>query len=185
MTFKEFAIITDAIKTYYPKDNMFPTEQAMGLWYDALKDLDYKMAEMQIKKHISTSKYPPTIADIRECLNDFAEEKVLDTSQAWEVVLKALETTDENGNASKHFLELPEYIQRAVGGKIQFLEMANEPRIRGMEKANFMKVYPKIAEEERKNRMLQPEIRKAIGGTVQQIGEKESKELIGDERKNL
>ena len=42
MTFKEFGYIADAIKTYFPRDNVLPTEHAMSLWYDGLKDLPYQ-----------------------------------------------------------------------------------------------------------------------------------------------
>ena len=39
MTIKEFSLIAAAIKTYFPRDNILPTENAMELWYEELKDL--------------------------------------------------------------------------------------------------------------------------------------------------
>lgn len=66
MTATEFANLTAAIKTYYPRDNVLPTDKAMELWFDALKDLDYRNAVIGLKKYVESNKYPPTISDIRE-----------------------------------------------------------------------------------------------------------------------
>ena len=37
MTIKEFSLIAAAIKTYFPRDNILPTENAMELWYEELR----------------------------------------------------------------------------------------------------------------------------------------------------
>ena len=66
MTAKEFANLTAAIKTYYPRDYVIPTDKAMELWFNSLKDLDYQNACRGLKKYVETNKFPPSIADIRE-----------------------------------------------------------------------------------------------------------------------
>ena len=66
MTATEFAQLAAAIKTYYPRDNVLPTDRAMELWFDALKDLEYRNAVAGLKKYVESHKYPPTISDIRE-----------------------------------------------------------------------------------------------------------------------
>lgn len=66
MTAKEFGILADAIKTYFPRDNVLPTENAMRLWYSELKDLPYQVAQTALRKYVATNKFAPTIADIRE-----------------------------------------------------------------------------------------------------------------------
>ena len=69
MTAKEFANLTAAIKTYYPRDYVIPTDKAMELWFNSLKDLDYQNACRGLKKYVETNKFSPSIADIR----DYAE----------------------------------------------------------------------------------------------------------------
>lgn len=69
MTATEFAQLTAAIKTYYPRDYVIPTDKAMELWFNSLKDLDYKNASKGLVKYVESNKYPPSIADIR----DYAE----------------------------------------------------------------------------------------------------------------
>lgn len=57
--FKKFIqIITDAYPAWDPKTSR------LELWADMLSDLNYFVAMSRLKKHIATSKYPPTIAEI-------------------------------------------------------------------------------------------------------------------------
>lgn len=63
----EFLNILDGLKSIYRKDK-FPdmTQFAMEMWYESLKDLDYKITKQSIVNYIKVGKYPPTVADIRE-----------------------------------------------------------------------------------------------------------------------
>ena len=63
---KEFALILAAIQTGY--NTKFSLEKA-NLYFDNLKDIDYKNCEQAVKKLLQTEEYPPTIAAIRKaCL---------------------------------------------------------------------------------------------------------------------
>lgn len=65
MTQKEFMVIAAAIKTYYPKENILPTKEAVSLWYDCLNDLEFAKAQAALKNYTKSNSYPPAIADIR------------------------------------------------------------------------------------------------------------------------
>lgn len=112
MTFKEFGQLADAIKTYFPRDNMLPTPTAMELWYDMLKDIDYQSAYIGLKNHVSTSKFAPTIADIRNGAA-IKQPQELNEMEAWALVSKAI----RNGtyNSVKEYAKLPQAVQKAVG----------------------------------------------------------------------
>lgn len=186
MTSNEFGTLAAALKTFYPKDNLLPTDKAIELWYEELKDIDYTMAEAQIRKHVATNKYPPTISDIRACLADFSPEIHLWTTQAWELVLNALEDVEMHGNGAKKFSALPQTVQKTIGGVKQFCDMIHDKDIKRIEYANFLRTYPVILEMEKQKKMLNPDIRKMLEraeqDSVPQIEEKEEEEeLIGDE----
>lgn len=51
-----------AIKTAYP--NFEVTEHALRFWHDFLKDVPNDRAEKNLRKHITESRFPPTISDI-------------------------------------------------------------------------------------------------------------------------
>lgn len=113
MTVDEFAKLADAIKTYFPRDNMLPTDESMELWFDMLNDLDYKAAYASLKKHVSTSRFPPTIADIREGATDFITPEELNEMEAWSLVSKAIRNSGYN--SVEEFAKLPPLVQNAVG----------------------------------------------------------------------
>lgn len=110
MTTKEFAIIAAAIKTYFPRDNVLPTEKAIELWYNELKDLTYNAVNLGLRMYVATNKFSPTIADIRENAKHFCSEsnEELNEMAAWGLVLKAMrnsilcEHIGQNYLARKH-----------------------------------------------------------------------------------
>lgn len=59
--------ILDGLRSIYGADK-FPklTEFAMDMWFESMKDLDYKQTKVAIANYIKVGKFPPTIADIRE-----------------------------------------------------------------------------------------------------------------------
>lgn len=112
MTFKEFGKLADAIKTYFPRDNMLPTDTAMELWYDMLKDMDYQSAYIGLKNHVATSKFAPTIADIRNGAV-ISQPQELNEMEAWSLVYKAI--CNSTYNSVSEFEKLPPLVQKAVG----------------------------------------------------------------------
>lgn len=140
MTIKEFGKLAAAIKTYYPKENMLPSNEAMELWYDALKDLDYKYAEQGLRKYVMSNKFPPSIADIRECSLDFERPQELNEMEAWSLVSKAL----RNGyyGAEEEFAKLPPIVQKAVGQPSQLRTWATDEEYdEAVVSSNFMRSY--------------------------------------------
>lgn len=112
MTFKEFGKLADAIKTYFPRDNMLPTDTVMELWYDMLKDMDYQSAYIGLKNHVATSKFAPTIADIRNGAV-ISQPQELNEMEAWSLVSKAIRNSGYN--SAEEFAKLPPLVQKAVG----------------------------------------------------------------------
>lgn len=90
MTDQEFETIALAIKAAYPNSNVLPDKYAMKTWYRTLADLDYKVAENAVLEHISTSVFPPSIAEIREKCAARLTPMVTDWGEAWEEVQMAI-----------------------------------------------------------------------------------------------
>ena len=65
MNREEFVNLAMAIKTYYPKDELFPNEQALSLWFHELTDIEYECANVALRAWVRKEHWPPTIADIR------------------------------------------------------------------------------------------------------------------------
>lgn len=69
MKFEEFKNIVMAVREAYPNSNTMTTEEGINLWYEMLKDLEYKVAAGALYNHIKNCRYAPAIADIRQACN--------------------------------------------------------------------------------------------------------------------
>lgn len=90
MTQKEFALFAAALKTYYPREQMIQSEQAMQLWYELLQDIDLPVAKTVLAKWAATEKWPPTIADIRENCAEITKGRRPDWGDAWDNVMRLI-----------------------------------------------------------------------------------------------
>ena len=68
MTNQEWIDVVKILNVMYEdKDRlMFETAEKINVWYSCLKDLDYRVVAVAVKRIASKSKFRPTIADIRE-----------------------------------------------------------------------------------------------------------------------
>ncbi len=163
MNFKEFGILADSIKTYFPRDNILPRPNAMELWYDALKDISYQNASIALKKHIMTNKFPPTIADIRGNaveLNPDIQFQEINEMAAWGLVLKAMRNSIYH--SEEEFAKLPPLVQKAVVSPAQLREWAMAEDIDGtwmnVTQSNFMRTYRAEMTRDREMKKLSPDI---------------------------
>lgn len=90
MNTMEFSTIASAIQAAYPNHTVMPDRQSKEVWYTMLNDLEYKVCLTAIKQIISTSKFPPSIADIREKCTTLTCIQVKDWGDAWQDVLDAI-----------------------------------------------------------------------------------------------
>lgn len=164
MTFKEFGIIADAIKTYFPRDNVLPTEHAMSLWYDGLKDLPYQVVNIALKKYVQTNRFAPSIADIREQaaqLNQNNQKTDLNENEAWVLVLKAIQRSGYY--SEEEFAKLPKIIQRTIGSPSRLREMALDEKFNhGVESSNFQNKFRIEQQKEREKQKLSQDVARLI-----------------------
>lgn len=60
------------------------------LWEKSLSDIDYPIAEKALLKVLSTSRFFPTIADIREATAQITQPRQLDAMEAWGLIIQAI-----------------------------------------------------------------------------------------------
>ena len=75
MTRIEFIDIMTGIMEMYPGRFNDNGDLAMEIWYEALSDLDFATTKKAVINHVKNSKFPPTVADIRESYNVLIQEK--------------------------------------------------------------------------------------------------------------
>lgn len=189
MTAKEFGFLADAIKTYFPRDNVLPTENAMRLWYSELKDIPYQLAHTALRKYVSTNKFAPTIADIREQvaeLNRRDEEEINETA-AWSLVLKAIRRSTYY--SEEEFAKLPATVKRAVASPKQLREWATLEDVDGKTltviQSNFQRTFRVEQQRERERNKLSPDVLRLMRPLNNpQIEEKQTELSIENQRLN-
>ena len=69
MNKEETAKLLKYIVVAYPN---FPalTVEAVGIWHEMLSDLDFTLTMKAVKAHVKVSRFIPSIAEIREAVND-------------------------------------------------------------------------------------------------------------------
>jgi len=69
MTLQETIKLFAAIAALYPRDNAFaePSDETVAIWHSMLEDVPSEVAIEGLKMHASTSQWPPSIAEIKQC----------------------------------------------------------------------------------------------------------------------
>lgn len=166
MNAKEFGFLADAIKTYFPRDNVLPTENAMRLWYEELKDIPYQLAHLALQKYVCTNKFAPTIADIREQVAELKNqnEEELNETAAWSIAWKAI--CNSGYHAEEEFAKLPPVIQRTVHSPAQLREWALLENIDGKTitvlQSDFQRAFRVEQQRERERSKLSPGVLKLM-----------------------
>lgn len=151
MNESEFELVAAAIKASYPNSKVLPDKYAMRTWYRALMDLDFHVVENAVWEHISTSVFPPSIAEIREKCTARLSPMVTDWGEAWEEVLQAIRKygsyREEEAVAS--LSRLAAVAVRRMGFKN--LCQSENPVA---DRAHFQRIYEGMVKEEKRQTQL-------------------------------
>ena len=161
MTKQEFAILAKAIRAVYP--NMLADDGAKNVWYELLKDLDYRPASAALQRHLQTSKFPPTIADIRTAVTKPKEE--MPELEAWALARKAIRCDPDS--AKEQFERLPELVQKTIGTPAALTEWGQLPSetVGSVIQSQFLRGYRAQAERQRTDAAIAPKVRQLIEET--------------------
>ena len=175
MTKEDFKKIALAIKTTFPSSPILQTQEAMDMWYMFLQDLDYKVCQNAILEIISTSKFPPTIAEIREKCSHLTALPVKDWGEAWESVMRSIGRYGQY--QAQEALESFDDITRKCVNRIGYVNICISENITA-DRANFRMIYETEAQRKKTDNQLplslrtekQKMIDSLIQNTVKQIG---------------
>lgn len=150
-------IISRAIRAVYP--NMLADDGAKDVWYMMLADLSYQQVATALHVHLQTSKYPPTIAELRE---NKAEQGGLSELEAWAMVRKAL----RNGSygAEEEFDKLPDLVKKAVGAASNLKQWAvSDSGMLETIEAHFLKAFRIQQARATQKAQLSPQVKNLLG----------------------
>lgn len=158
---KQFATFAAALKTYYPREQLLPNNQAMELWFRQLQDIPYEVAEAGLNKWVATNKWSPSIADIREMSTTVTAGDIPDWGNGWEQVLRAIR---EYGSYNiKKAMDSFDPITRKCVERIGFKNICMSENI-SADRANFRMIYEQLAQRQQTDRLIPEKLKVLISG---------------------
>lgn len=160
MTKQEFGRLVAVIRGVYRDDKFLANNESAQVWYELLKDIDYERAKAAVMKHSLTSKWTPTIAELREQAADIQTDKK-DWSAGWLEVMFAVRRygyMDEVG-ALNSMSPLTREVTKRLGWK-QICESGTD----GLTalRANFRMIYEQKQNDIKQEKQLPEGFREAV-----------------------
>lgn len=160
----EFKIFADAIRTYYSKENILPNPQAMELWYRALCDIPYQVAEIVLQKWVATNKWSPSIAEIREMCAVIVNGEPRTWQDGWDSVLTAIRKFGYyNPKDAMEYLNGVDPIAASCVLKLGYRNLCTSENAVA-DRAAFRGCYEIMAKREQEQKQLALPLQEAIKG---------------------
>ena len=178
-TIQIMAVMRAAYPGYYRDSTGVDAQAAAALWFEMLGHHPYPLVETAVKCRISSSKWPPTVADINEEILRITQPRQMDAAQAWDLVRRAV--SDSGYQSQAAFDRLPEDIRQIVGRPSPLYQWGqmDAGTINSVVASNFQKAYRERAEKRRALELLPPAIRRQILGESAALSE-EKQEYLGN-----
>ena len=148
---REFGLFASALRTYFPKEQILPNQQAMELWFRELCDIPYQVAEATLRQWVATNKWSPSIAEIRELAATVQHGSIKDWGEAWEQVLTAVKRYGiyNQGQA----LDSLDPMTRTAAERTGFRNICLSENI-ATERANFRMIYESLSTQEKSRQQI-------------------------------
>lgn len=170
MTAKQFEKISKGITTAFPWANLFPSQEAVEIWYRKLGDIPYDVMTAVVNRWIETKTSPPTIADLRKEADIVVNGVPPSWADGWEQVQKAIGRYGymQRDAALASMDEITRETVIRIGWQ-QICESENPDALR----ANFRMVHETLSKRMQEGRLVSV-------GTQQKIDAVRPASLIGE-----
>lgn len=162
ITKADTARLIGIIITAYPNIDKYSDEiiKAMtNTWALMFADDDCKLVTAAVMKHIATSKWAPSIAEIRSIMVDIQRPDILPPDVAWGIVADYMYAERASPLHSHFNIDFPPLVKRAVEivGYSALKELSHgtyRNHREGADKQAFMEIYVPMYERERQAAQL-------------------------------
>lgn len=153
MNAQEFSTIAMAIRSAWPNANLMFDDKAKDVWYTMLADLDYNACLVAIKEHMSTCRFAPSIAELRERCSNVTSVPVQSWGDAWEDVISAIRFCGMY--REDEALQRMDAITRKCVKRLGFQNLCTSENITA-DRANFRMIYEQEQKTQKELQQLSP-----------------------------
>lgn len=168
MSREEFFKFSAALRTFYPRERLLPNKESMELWFTQLNDLSYEVAVKVLNVWVTTEKWSPSIAEIREKALELTDDSVkANWADGWEQVLKAIKYYGRY--REEEALASMDDITRGITKRLGFRNLCDSENIIA-DRAQFRNIYEQVSERQKKEAQIPERIRNLISGAINNQG---------------
>ena len=160
MTKAEVAAVLKLVVASYPNYDKFRDKNevanTVNLWAVMFADDDRDIVTLAVKRHIAASKWPPSIAEIREIIVQIQHPELLPPDMAWSTVADLMYSEGEyfSGDLNRRLPPLVARTVEVIGWHTLWQlhrGIGNKP---GMDRVAFMQQYTPAYERTRSEAMM-------------------------------
>ena len=169
MTEKEIGSLLTLTVANFPQMQNKNMKDTLALWNSMLADIPFSVAKKALLKVLSSAKFFPTVAEIREAATMLVRPMVPTHSEAWGLVRKAI--MEYSSYREKEALESLNAVHPAIGKTAQDMGwrelcLSEEPDII---RAQFRKAYEVHCQREKEMAVLPAQIRGLIESSAKHL----------------
>lgn len=184
VTRDDFKILVKGMKAIYADPKFIPDKDAFDVWYALMNDLEYEYLNLAIQKHMISSKFPPTPADIREQYQSLIDPEEMNEMEAWNLVSKAIRNSGYN--YEEEFLKLPDIVRKSVGTSSQLRVWATDEKYNEqVVSSHFIKCYRTEVARDKNLKRMPDRIQKLIKTNSNSITKNEEVKFIEESESRL
>lgn len=138
-----------ALAAAFPTNKL--TDDSMAVYARLLIDLDYDAANASAARLIATSKFPPTVAEIREATLAMQHGEVRAGGEAWGDVLRAISRYGRYRTPGREF----QFADPVVGECVAALKWRElcDSESQEADRARFIQLYDRLAAQRRRTEL--------------------------------
>ncbi|WP_053983401.1 replicative helicase loader/inhibitor [Niameybacter massiliensis] len=181
MTKEQCDDILVMLKACYPNFKLELNSKESKYWIACLIDLEFEKAFIAAQQLTKTSKWAPSIAEIRAAYTELLLPDLVDAEQAWGMVVQAINKHGGIYSTDAAMNELPRQVQEAVKwiGGIRAISQAEKPDVL---RGQFTRAMDAVNKRLTKELSLGPKLGNQIDNI--RLGLKEQEEMLKLENTN-
>ncbi len=159
MTRDEFKVLVKGMKAVYSQATFIPDQDAFNMWFALLGDIPYNVCGVAIRKYMMLSKFPPTVAEIRELAATAVNGDPMSWGESWEKALNAVRRYGTYNQAAA--LDSLDPITRKCVDSIGYMTLCMSENIM-VERAHYQKIFEVYSKREQTEKQLSQPLLQAI-----------------------
>jgi hypothetical protein len=163
LNFEDFKKIAKGLRSVYTSNNLLADVDSLKMWYAMLKDIPYEVLSAAVQKYISTNKFPPTIADLRELSAGITNEPISDWGAGWGIVQNYIHVYGQyrESEALENMDETTRQVVKRLGW--YSLCISENPEL---DRANFRMIYDRVSNDRQVNSVLPMRLQNKIAELI-------------------